>query len=108
MVLFILLIMSEMIIILVVVLITIAAAATVVTSNLQLDVFGATALLPIIIFIPVAFRLLTAGTRSRIDSNNTVSGPRALSWLAAALPLIRLTVLLLLLLFEDFGLLGLT
>ena len=63
MVLFILLIMSEMII-LVVVLITIAAAATVVTSDLELDVFGATALLPIIIFIPVALRLLTAGTRS--------------------------------------------
>lgn len=64
MVLFILLIMSEMII-LVVVLITIAAAATVVTSDLELDVFRATALLPtIIIFIPVALRLLTAGTRS--------------------------------------------
>ena len=62
MVLFILLIMSE--IILVVVLITIAAAATVVTSDFEFDVFGATALLPIIIFIPVALRLLTAGTRS--------------------------------------------
>ena len=61
-VLFILLIMSE--IILVVVLITIAAATTVVTSDLVLDFFGATALLPMIIFIPVAFRLLATSTRT--------------------------------------------